>query len=839
MAAGAPSRGSSAFVGREREIRMMDEAFEEARSGSAPVVGVVGEAGVGKSRLCREFTDRHRRSGVLVLRVAGQAHARSVPLLPVLELLRGYFEIGERDADADARDRIASRLSTLDARFEDDLPLLFEFLGVADPGLAPQRMDPEARQRRLLGFMKRLTRAQSARQPTIVVIEDLQWLDTASEVFLAGQVEAATETRGLLVLNFRPEYRAAWMSRSYYRQIAVAPLAPGASEELLAELLGSDSSLAEIASRIRERAQGNPFFIEELVRALVESESTDGSQALAVPPTVQAVLAARIDRLEPREKDVLQAAAVIGKEFPAPVLERVVDLDPAELAPVLGELVAREFVYEQQLHPDAVYAFKHPLTQEVAYGSQLTERRSRVHAATARAIAELAPGRLDERAALLAHHWESAGDSLEAARWHARAAAWAGTANAAQALVHWARVRELAAELPESSETHALAVAARIFALHYGWRVGISLEDSEAAFKEGDRLATGVGDDRARALLVAGYAVVTGLGEGDVREYARLQREAVALAEQSGDPALRLALAPGAYALFCSGDYREGVAMCDRGLELGADDPTLGAGINFACPYAQCHALKAFLLVSLGRLDEARQLIAESARIANEHDDVEVVGFSHLVAALVSYFAGYRDAALADAQQALALAERTGGSWFRANAWLTLAMAEGMHERWGAAVDACDTSLTIAREGRTVEVDAWRHAMLAESYLGIGDPDRACALAATAVARAREMGQVFNETFANLVLGRVLLGAGRPDAAAEAEAALKRALDLARTSQGRAFEPLIHRALATVAGERGDRRRHERELADAQRLFTEIAATGHAEHLRRELQVGI
>ena len=240
-----------------------------------------------------------------------------------------------------------------------------------------------------------------------------------------------------------------------------------------------------------------------------------------MPASVQAVLSARIDRLGPREKAVLQGAAVIGKEFPAPVLERVVELQPAELEEALRNLVAGEFVYEQEIYPEVLYAFKHPLTQEVSYGSQLGQRRAAVHAAVARAIAEHYPERLDERAALLAQHWEAAGETLEAARWHARAAAWSGTNDPTQALRHWHRVRELAAALPESEEAAALGLTARLSWLNYGWRLGISHDEAEAVFNEAEQLALRAGDIRSRAILLSSYGAVRGLGDGDLHGYAQ------------------------------------------------------------------------------------------------------------------------------------------------------------------------------------------------------------------------------------------------------------------------------------------------------------------------------
>jgi class 3 adenylate cyclase/tetratricopeptide (TPR) repeat protein len=838
-------RGFSRFVGRHDELATLETALERAFAGEGQVIGVVGEAGVGKSRLCHEFVERRRANGTPVYHVAGQAHAKSVPLMPLLQLLRDYFEIAERDSERTARERIAGKLLLLDESFAEDLPLMFDFLAVPDPLRPSPRMDPEARQRQLLGLMKRLTRAENAREPTVVVFEDLHWLDPATEAFLANHVEALQGTRNLTVVNFRPEYHAPWMSRSYYRQIALAPLGAEATEALLGDLLGSDPSLDGLSELICERTAGNPFFIEELVQVLIEAGSLAGERGAyrlaapvqedAVPASVQAVLAARIDRLSPRDKSVLQAAAVIGKEFPAPVLEGVLGMTPQELEEALSNLVAGEFVYELELYPEALYAFKHPLTQEVAYGSQLGERRAKVHAAVARALVARYPEQLEERAALLAQHWEAAGETLEAARWHARAAAWAGYNDPTQALPHSRKVRELTEALPESEEATALGLEARISLLNYGWRLGISLEEAQALFNEAERIASETGDVRSRAILLASYASVRGLGDGDVCEFARLSRQAMALAEESGDPALYVGLGS-AYAPFLVGEYREAVAMCDRAIELADGDPTVGAGIIFGCPYALAHEVKGWVLAELGELEEARRLIEQGRMLARDQGDIEVVGWSHYFSTWLAYFEGEPEAALSHAQQSLETAEQIGSPFSRAHEWLILGLAQRMRGEWQRAIEALDRSLTIARESHTaVEAEAWRLAWLGESYLGLGDPERARALAQEGLDVARARGNVLYETHASLALARVLLGSVGAGARAEIEGALARVLELAGQTGAKAIEPLVHVELAELARQSGDEEGHQRELREAHRLFTEIGASGHAERLGGEL----
>jgi class 3 adenylate cyclase/tetratricopeptide (TPR) repeat protein len=840
------ARGFARFVGRDEEMRALETAFEQAAAGEAQVIGIVGEPGVGKSRLCHEFTQRWRAKGVPVYYTAGQAHTKSVPLMPVLHLMRTYFDITEQDSEQRARERIAGKLLLLDESFADDLPLIFDFLAVPDPERPAPRMDPEAQQRQLLGVMKRLVHAQSARQSGINLFEDLHWIDPASEAFLASHIEAIQGTQSLTVVNFRPEYQARWMSKSYYRQIALAPLGPEAIEEMLGDLLGSDPSLADLPELVRARTGGNPFFIEEVVQSLVEAGNLEGErgafrlvrvvQEAAVPASVQAILAARIDRLAQREKTVLQAASVIGKEFSEPVLTRVVELEPSELDDALRSLVAGEFIYEQELYPEAVYAFKHPLTQEVAYGSQLGDRRAAAHGAVAGAIAEQYPERLDERAALLAQHWEAAGDGLEAARWNARAASWTGTRDPTQSLRHWRKVRDLADPLPESAESTALGLAARIYSLQYGWRLGISHEEAEEVFSEAERMASKAGDIASRAILLSVYGGIRGINDGDVRGMAELSARSIALAEESGDPALYMTVSGSAYAMFLTGELREGVAILDRAIELADGDPTVAAGIAVGCPYGYCLMFKGGFLSYLGQLEQSRDLIERGMKVAREHGDIETVGWGHMWRVWLAFFAGDPDTALAQAQQALEIAERIGDSFSRTWAWFFLGFAERMQGRWQEAIEALERSLTMARERRTaVEGDGWRLLMLGESYLGLGEADRAVELVREGLEAFRASGQPASEAFACVALARVLLGTAGPSASSDIEAALARALELVRDTESRSLEPMVHLELAELARQNGDEEVGQRELQEAHLLFNEIGAKGHADRLAAEL----
>jgi class 3 adenylate cyclase len=840
------ARGFSRFVGREEEMRVLEEALNRAQEGDAQVIGIVGEAGVGKSRLCQEFVERHRASGMPVYHITGQAHASSIPLLPVLELMRAYFDITELDSDQAARERIAGKLLLLDESFAEDLPLIFDFLAVPDPERPSQRMDPEARQRQLLDLTKRLIHAQSAREPGINLFEDLHWIDPASEAFLANHIEASQGTRSLTIVNFRPEYQAPWMSKSFYRQIALSPLGPEAIEEMLAYLLGWDRSLEGLPEMIRERTAGNPFFTEEVVQSLIESGALEGERGAyrlvrpigseAVPASVHSVLAARIDRLEPRQKSVLQAAAVVGKEFSEPILRRVCEPDGLELEEALRELVSSEFVYPQELYPEAVYAFKHPLTQEVAEGSQLGERRSAVHAAVARAIADHYPDRLDERAALIAQHWEAGRETLEAARWYARAAAWSGTRDPTESLGHWRKVRELADALPESAESAALGLTARIFSLQYGWRLGISHEEGEAMFTEAERMASIAGDVRSRAILLSVYAGIKGINDGDLQGMAQLGRSAIALAEESADPGLYMVVGGGSYGLFLLGEHRAAVSVLDRALELADGDVTVGAGVAVGCPYAYCLIFKGGYVANLGELDEATGLIDRGLAMAREQGDIETAGWGHMWQVWLSDFMGEPDKALANAQHSLEIAERLGDAFSRAWSWFLLGFAERMRGEWGRAVEAVERSMGIARERRTAaDAEPYRLSTLAEAYLGLGDGKRALELAQRAADLVRDRGHGGAAAFVNLRLANVLLAISGLRETERINAVIGDALDAARATSSRIYEARVLEARAELARQTGDEDALRRDISEAHRLFVECGASGHTERLASEL----
>jgi class 3 adenylate cyclase/tetratricopeptide (TPR) repeat protein len=777
------ARGFSRFVGRAREMAALDAALADAQAGRGGAVGVVAEPGTGKSRLLHEFLERCRAAGVEVFEAQAQAHGTSIPFMPVLQMLRAFFAIGEV-----AREKIAGRALLLDPGFAADLPLMFDFLGVPDPERPLEQMSPEARQRALGGIVCRLVNAPSRRKTLILAIEDLHWIDPGSEAMLANLVDSIEGTNTLAIVNFRPEYSPSWRGSEPYREIGLEPLARADTRELLRDLAGEDPSLDGLDEPIHERTQGNPFFIEEIVRELAEAGHLEGErggyrlvrpiEGAAVPATVQAVLSARIDRLDPAAKELLQVASVVGKEISGRALGMAAGLEPERMEDALSTLVEAGFLYEAELYPDRVLAFRHPLTREVAYGSQLAERRAATHAAAAHATIELEPDRHDELAALVAHHLEEGGETLEAARWYARAANWAGRSRPQDALALWQRVTALADTLERSEETEMLALVSRMLQLEYAWRLGMEGERAEALGREATEIAERGGDLRSLALLKLLASARPGVG-GHTSEWTRHAEEAIVLADESGDPGLRAAIrGAAAYPYMFSGDVDRMEEIADEMLAILGDDPDLGAGIVIGSPIAWGKMVKAVALRERDHAEAAERLLDSALAESVERGDPETESWSLGWKGMALADRGEAEAGLALAIRNCELTERLGDVFSHTNALTSLGyvrLANGEYAEALADVDVAERGYREAMGGPG-ESAGWRGTLRALALLGLGRTEEARKDAEEALERSRARGIGWQEPLALRALALVRAAAGE-DGVAEA---LDEAAELAR-----------------------------------------------------------
>jgi adenylate cyclase len=702
---------------------------------------------------------------------------------------------------------------------------------------------PESRQRRLLAILRQAVQARSRREAAVMWLEDLHGLDEASAPYVEALAEVVAGTRTLLLATFRPEFHARWMQRAHYQQLPLLPLREDATAELLRELLGPDASVMALVPRIAERAAGNPFFAEELVQTLAEHGALAGERgayrlvrpvdAVMMPPTVQAVLAARIDRLPEREKDVLQAAAVIGREFSEAVIRQVAAPAAGDLGSALANLTSAELVYEAAVFPEAVYAFKHPLTQEVAYASQLAERRRRVHAAVARAIEAADATKLDERSALVAHHWEAAGEPLAAATWHQRAAEWVGLRDRMETLRHWQKVRALTASLPESPETRALGVMACDAMLLHGLFAGQSDEEATALFAAGMELATRLDGAAPRIRLLLRLAVRKGL-TGALDEVEAPLAEAWRLADETDDPVLQfLVRFSSTGQLISKGRLAEAARLIDELEERCGRDPEFAASFARFSPYAYVLGQRAGILVEKGRPIEALREAEHALEIVRARGDHEMILVASLFAVAACDFLGDAPGAMAHVREAAAAVE-AGAEGVRQTFLLTLGRAHLLAREWRDAATALEHALQLTRERRTgLTIEGFILSFLAEALLGAGDLDGARERAEEAVAAARRRRTPTFEAAALLARARVAIAAG--DASSAAERDLTDAMALINETGAHRFRPLIHVQRAQLARLRGDEPERERELREALRLFSEMGATARSAEVESEL----
>jgi tetratricopeptide (TPR) repeat protein len=542
---------------------------------------------------------------------------------------------------------------------------------------------------------------------------------------------------------------------------------------------------------------------------------------------VQAVLAARIDRLEERDKSVLQAAAVVGREFSEPVIRRITGLDSPDLIESLGALCAAELVFERTLYPVPQYVFKHPLTEEVAYRAQLGERRARTHAAVARALEETESDRLDEVAGLLSNHWEQGRDALAAARWGARAATWAGQSHPADALRHWRRVRTLLVDSHDDPDAATLALAACLWTLQFGWRQGLPGDELEHVLREG--LALADGNAWATCAIYGSHAVSRGM-VGALPEALEHARKAERLAIEL--KSLELEMANGVpYWMDLLGDTTAAIDVIRGKIERMGDDCEVGREVIGFSPLIWSTFFLSQMLAENGRIAESRPVLARALSLAREHDDVESLAWSHNQHAMLEYHSGEVRDGLAHARAGVEIAERTHSAFSRTTAYCLLGYAHLARDQWVEAIEVEAEALRIIKATRTgMQYEPLSLAASAGARLGLGDVDAARAEAQRGAEVGARYGMRTHEGHCRLMLGRAL----SPSRPSEARAELEHALELVGNDY-LACVPPIHEALAALAGMHGRDEASERHLQLALRLYERIGADGHVQRLRDRL----
>jgi len=646
----AAGRGLTRFVGRNVELEQLRRAQQLAGHSQGQVVAIVGEAGVGKSRLVHEFVHSHHTADWLVLESNSVSYGRATPYLPIIELLRHYFQIGVHDSTRSIREKVTGKILTLDAALQDAIPPMLDLLDALDEKHPFQSLDRAQHRQYTYQAVTRLLLSETRVQPVVAVFEDLHWNDALSLGLLNELVGDAKDARLLLVVSYRPEYMDEWRNRPNYRLLHLDPLASESLAELLQALVGPDPSLPTLKSFLVERASGNPFFVEEIVRVLVDTgvlEGARGSYRLArpfssteVPPTVQAVLAARIDALPAAEKRLLHQAAVIGHDARFTLLHAICGLTEDGLRALLDNLQAAEFLYATQLFPDLQYTFMHSLTHNVAYSGVLHERRRNIHARVVDAVEELYADRLGEQVERLAHHAVRAELQEKAVHYLRQAGAKQAARGALQeARTSFEQALDILKSVPESGATMEEAFEVRLelrTVLRQLGEVGLMLKH----LRQAEVLAEQLNDD-VRRCRVCSFLTVVLSNLGQVDEAAVIGARSVEIAQHIGD--LRLSIIAGsnlAEPYYLRGEYEQAVGVAAGSL---AALPSQWAHEYFGMAVPPSVFARGWLVMSLadlGRFQEAIQYEAEAIRIAEVTKHAHTIGWAQLTASKLHLLKG-------------------------------------------------------------------------------------------------------------------------------------------------------------------------------------------------------
>jgi class 3 adenylate cyclase/tetratricopeptide (TPR) repeat protein len=824
----AAARGFTKFVGRDPELAHLDESLEQAKGGRGQLVAVVGEPGVGKSRLFWEFTHSYRTRGCLILEASSVSYGKATPYLPVIDLLRAYFQIEPGDDGRKIREKIGGKLLALDQALMPTLPDLLSLVGATVDDPAWQSMDPALRRRRTLDGVKALLLRESQVEPLIVIIEDLHWIDGETQAMLDSLVESLPAARVLLLVNYRPEYAHGWASKTCYRQLRLDPLTAESTDDLLTALLGKDLSLGPLKRLLIDRSERNPFFLEESVQGLVETGALAGERGayrlihtpdtLRIPATAQAILAARIDRLSPEDKRLLQVSAVIGKDVPLSLLQAVADEPEERLRAGLGRLRAAEFLYEARLFPDVEHTFKHALTHEVAYGGLLNERRHALHARIVGAIETLHRDRLGEHIERLAHHalqgelWQKAVGYLH----QAGLRAIARSANR-EAVVHLEQALETLLRLPESRGNTEVAIDLRL-ELRTALLPLADLARAERHLREAETLARGLSDQRRLGLALVGL-VMPRMNEGDWDEAQRCGREALAIGEALGDRGMQMRTTYNLSMIHdVKGEFSQAAALLEQIVPLLEGDLLYARLGDISIVSVGSRVYLCDVLSQLGRFDEAIAHAEVAVRIAEAADhpfslcfSLHDLGFSHL---------GRGDVPRATRvlERCLDLCRTSQIAVLRPFAAAALGTAYAFADRLDEALSLVERALEEFR-GRTLYRRTGLVFLFAgTTYLRAGRIGEASALAREALELTRRLGARGNEAHALCLSGDTASTADTEDA----EGYYREALALADELGMRPLVARCHLGLGRLHRRAGRAQEAQEHLATASAMLHEM-----------------
>ena len=825
----AISRAESKLVGRRWEMSAVEGLLERAVAGQGAVVGVVGSPGIGKSRLVREVSAMADAGDIDVFTAFCESHTSQVPFHAVARLLRAATGVEGLDGQA-ARERVRDQIPDADP---EDLLLLDDLLGIGDAAAVLPSIDPDARRRRLTALVNAGSLASET--SAVYVIEDAHWIDEVSESMLAEFLTVVPQTPLLVLVTYRPKYRGALTRVAGAQTIALAPLSDSEIAALVAELLGSDPSVESLGETIAEKAAGNPFFAEEIVRDLAERgvmrgnrsayESTADVAEVSVPATLQATIAARIDRLDRAAKQTLNAAAVIGSRFTPELLTAV------GTRPVVDELLSGELIDQVRSTPRPEYVFHHPLIRAVAYESQLKSDRAEAHRRVAAAIEAQEPESIDENAALIAEHFEAADDVSAAYAWHMRAGAWLTKRDFAAARLSWERAVRVADTLPaDVPQRTASRIAPRTMLCVTAWLVGGSVAD--AGFDELRELCVGTGDDRPMAMAM--YGILTPLTfQLRLREASELASEQSRLFACSADPvSMTGVLSAAMFAKLHAGQVGDTDRLAQRVIDLLDGDPTKGTVPGFGSPLAMAHLYRGLAGSCFGRPLWRRDVrrAFEMQREVDPNPAAFVVPRTHGYA--FGIFCGTissDETTLRDTAEALQLAEQCGNDVGLALARVTRGLALSRNNDADRRV-----CLKLLRTGRDAHLRQRNLLGAAVADIGLaqlmteaGNFDASIDLARRVVDQLFDCGEALGRGPAVTALVEALLGRGSDEDLREAENAVERLAAVPVEPGFVLYEVAMLRLRAVLARACGNENGY-RKFADRYRaMATSLGFEGH------------
>jgi class 3 adenylate cyclase/predicted ATPase len=823
----AAGRGLTKFVGREQEMAEMRRTLGQVKEGHGQIVAVMGEAGLGKSRLFYEFKATSQ-GGCLVLETFSVSHGKASAYLPVIEFLNHYFEIEAADDARRRREKVAGKVLMLDRRLEDTLPYVFALLGVEETIGALAQVDAHVRHRRTLEAIKRILLRESLNQPLLILFEDLHWIDAETQALLDLLADAIANARVLLLVNYRPEYRHDWGSKGHYAQLRLDPLGQASAEELLDALVGDDTDLRPLKSLIIEKTQGNPFFLEETVQVLFDEGAlvrngrvtlTKSLNELRIPPTVQMILASRIDRLPADEKELLQTLAVIGKEFPLGLLKRVTGKSDDDLERMLSNLQLGEFIYEKPALPDVEYTFKHALTLEVAYNSVLTERRRALHEQIGAAIESIYGERLDDYLAELAHQYRRAGNTEKAVEYLRRAGEQAAAKGAdSGAIAQLGVALELVAKLPDDRTSRLQEMRLRILIGPSLMAIkGLGSSETAVNYTRALELCQLVGDNSALFEALSGLWTFH-LVRAELREADALVQQLLSSARESKDDShLAFAnFAAGNTAFWCGRletaavCLAQSIAACkpeQRSYQVFVDDPAV---------YSRAYA--AWTQHCQGRPDQALVTVKDCIQVARTQSHPRTLAMATQFAGHLHLFRREPDAVVEHCRTLTSLAGEHGFPFYRALAEILAGCAGIQHGEGAEAVEGIRRGIDTWQSLGSGLALPWFLGELAEGLRSIGRCEEALDVVSNALRQTEKSGESQFAAELHRIVGKVLLMQEKP---IEAESSFRRAREIARTQSARMWELRATRNLAWLLANRGERDEARVMLTDIYGWFTE------------------